>query len=179
VKEAKLLNASVKIVPERRPMAKEKFPATQAVRTLKEHGADFLLHTYKYEKKGGTEVAARQLEVDEHRVVKTLVMEDDKGTAFLVLMHGDKEVSTKALARFLGVKTVTPCRPETAHKHTGYVVGGISPFGTRKPLRVYAEESVLHLPKVYINAGKRGLLAEMSPDALDKVLEPTPVNVAI
>jgi Cys-tRNA(Pro) deacylase len=160
-------------------MAKEKFPTTQAARTLKAHSVDFVLRTYKYEEKGGTEVASRQLEVDEHNVVKTLVMEDDKGTAFLVLMHGDKEVSTKALARFLGVKTVTPCTPETAHKHTGYVVGGISPFGTRKPLRVFAEESILHLPRIYINAGKRGLLAEMSADALDKVLKPTRVNVAI
>jgi Cys-tRNA(Pro) deacylase len=169
----------VNIVLERRLMVREKFPATQAVRSLKAHGADFVLHTYKYEEKGGTEVAARQLEADEHQVVKTLVMEDDKGTAFLMLMHGDKEVSTKALARFLGVKTVTPCTPETAHKHTGYVVGGISPFGTRKPLKTYVEESILHLRKVYINAGKRGLLAEMSPDVLSKVLKPTPVNVGI
>jgi Cys-tRNA(Pro) deacylase len=169
----------VTTVPEERLMGKEKFPATQAVRILKAHGASFGLHTYKYEEKGGTQVAAVQLGVDEHQVIKTLVMEDDKGNPFLILMHGDKEVSTKTLARLLGVKTVTPCTPETAHKHTGYVVGGISPFGTRKPLRVYAEEALLHLPRVYINAGKRGLLAEMSPDVLHSILKPTPVNVAI
>jgi Cys-tRNA(Pro) deacylase len=94
-------------------------------------------------------------------------------------MHGDKEVSTKTFARILGVKTVTPCTSEAAHKHTGYVVGGISPFGTRKPLKVYVEESIFHLPRVYINAGKRGLLAEMGPDALRSILKPTSVNVAI
>jgi Cys-tRNA(Pro) deacylase len=160
-------------------MAKEKFPATQAVRTLKAHGASFLLHTYKYEEKGGTEVAAKQLKADEHQVIKTLVMEDDKGNPFLILMHGDQEVSTKALARSLGVKTVNPCTPEAAHKHTGYVVGGISPFGTRKALEIYIEASILDLPKIYINAGKRGLLAEMAPKDLDSLLKPVPVNVAI
>jgi len=160
-------------------MPKEKLPITQAVRMLMEKGADFTLRTYKYEEKGGTPVASRELGVDEHQVVKTLVMEDDRKNPLLILMHGDNQVSTKNLARVLGVKSVEPCDPETAHRHTGYVVGGISPFGTRKPLKVYVEASVLELPMIYINAGKRGLLAEMSPDVLKKVLNPTAVNVAI
>jgi Cys-tRNA(Pro) deacylase len=160
-------------------MAKDKLPVTQAVRMLKEKGANFTLHTYNYEEKGGTPVASRELGVDEHQVIKTLVMEDNRKNAFLILMHGDNQVSTKNFARVLGVKSVEPCDPETASRHTGYVVGGISPFGTRKPLKVYIEASILVLPKIYINAGKRGLLAEMSPQELKKVLNPIPVNVAI
>ena len=117
--------------------------------------------------------------VDEHLSIKTLVMEDEKGQPFLVLMHGDKKVSTKALARFLGVKTVRPCDPHVARKHTGYVVGGTSPFGTRKHLKVYVEASILDLPKIYINAGKRGLLAEISPVDLARILNAEPVNIAI
>ncbi len=146
---------------------------------LKENGVKFTLRTYKYEEKGGTPVASRELGVDEHQVIKTLVMEDDLKKPLLILMHGDNQVSTKNLARVLGVKSVEPCDPETAHRHTGYVVGGISPFGTRKPLQVYVEASILDLPKIFINAGKRGLLAEISPDDLNKVLNPTPVNVAV
>lgn len=160
-------------------MPKDKFPATQALRFLKDRGAPFVPRLYDYEEKGGTGVAAREMGVDEHLVVKTLVMEDDKRTPLLILMHGDQEVSTKALARILGVKTVTPCTPEAANRHTGYVVGGISPFGTRKALRVLVEESILDLSRIYINAGKRGFLVEMSPADLAKVLNPTPVNVAI
>ena len=136
---------------------------TQAVRFLKDKGTPFTPRLYNYQEKGGTEVAARELGVDEHLVVKTLVMEDEKGVPLLILMHGDKEVSTKALARTLDVKTVTTCTPEAANKHTGYIVGGISPFGTRKALRVYVEASILNLPRIFINAGKRGFLAEMSP----------------
>jgi Cys-tRNA(Pro) deacylase len=112
-------------------------------------------------------------------VIKTLVMEDDRGNPLLILMHGDKKVSTKALARFLGVKTVMPCDPQVAHRHTGYVLGGISPFGTRKPLKVYVEASIMNLTKIYINAGKKGLLAEMSPRDLARILNIIPVNVAI
>ena len=160
-------------------MPKDKFPATQAVRFLKNKGIPFVLRLYNYQEKGGTEVAARELGVDEHLVVKTLVMEDDKGNPLLILMHGDREVSTKALARILDVKTVTSATPEAANRHTGYIVGGISPFGTRKTLRVYVEASILDLPRIYINAGKRGFLAEMSPADLKKALNPTPVNVAI
>jgi len=160
-------------------MAKDKLAITPAVRMLKEKGADFTLRTYKYEEKGGTPVASRELGVDEHQVIKTLVMEDERKNPLMILMHGDKQVSTKNLARVLGVKSVEPCDPETAHRHTGYVVGGISPFGTRKPLKVYVESSVLELPKIYINAGKRGLLAEMTPQELKRVLNPIAVNVAI
>jgi len=160
-------------------MAKERLPTTQAVRQLKEHGADFSLYPYTYEEKGGTTVAAAELNVDEHLVIKTLVMEDDKGHPLLILMHGDKRVSTKALARDLGVKTVRPCDPQVAHRHTGYSLGGISPFGTRRPLKVYVEASIMNLPKIYINAGKRGLLAQMSPRDLARILNTIPVNVAI
>jgi Cys-tRNA(Pro) deacylase len=160
-------------------MPKDKFPATQAVRFLKDRRILFVSHLYNYQEKGGTKVAALELGINEHQVIKTLVMEDDKGGPLLVLMHGDKEVSTKALARFLDVKAVTACTPEAANKHTGYIVGGISPFGTRKILRVFVEASILDVHRVYINAGKRGFLAEMSPADLNKVLNPTPVNVAV
>lgn len=160
-------------------MAKDKLPVTPGIRLLRERGIDFKESPYKYEERGGTEVAARELGVDEHQVIKTLVMEDEHRNTFIVLMHGDREVSTKALARVLGVKTVTPCTAATAEKHTGYMVGGISPFGTRKPLPVYVEASILSLPRIYINAGKRGLLAELSPGDLGRALKPlTPVSVA-
>lgn len=157
-------------------MSKQKVPSTNAIRVLNEHKADFLLHQYKYEEKGGTKVAARELKTDEHLVIKTLVMQDENGSPFLMLMHGDKNVSTKALARTLGVKTISPCDPHEANKQTGYFVGGISPFGTRKPLRVYIETSIIDLPKIYINAGKKGLLAEMSPKELVRILHPETVN---
>jgi Cys-tRNA(Pro) deacylase len=160
-------------------MAKERFSTTQAIRALRKQGVDFTLRTYKFEEKGGTEVAARELGLDENQVIKTLVMEDELGSPFLVLMHGDRQVSTKALARTLGVKSVRPCEPHVAHKHTGYFVGGISPFGTRKHLRVFVEQTILGLATIYINAGKKGLLAEMSPGVLEKILNPTPVRVAI
>ena len=158
--------------------AKRKTPATRAALVLKEHGMPFSLHTYAYEDKGGTRTAAEALGVDEHRVIKTLVMENDRGEPFLVLMHGDRTVSTKALARALKVKAVTPCTPERANRHTGYLVGGISPFGTRKALKVYVEESILSLPNLYINAGKRGLLARLRPEDLRTILQPSPVNAA-
>jgi len=160
-------------------MSKEKFPTTQAIRSLKHHKIAFFIQPYTYEEKGGTAVAARELNLDEHRVVKTLVMEDENGHPFLILMHGDNKVSTKALARALGVKTVSPCDPKVAQKHTGYLVGGTSPFGTKKPLRIYIEKTIIDLKKIYINAGKRGLLAEISPNDLVKTLNPTAVNVAI
>jgi len=160
-------------------MPKDKFPATQAVRFLKERNVLFVLRLYKYQEKGGTGVAARELGVDEHLVVKTLVMEDDTGSPLLMLMHGDKEVSTKALARTVGARAITPCSAEAANRHTGYTVGGISPFGTRKAMRVFVEASVLELPRIYINAGKRGFLAEISAADLKRVLHPTPVTVAI
>ena len=136
-------------------------------------------NTFVHIDEGGTTVTARELNVDEHLVVKTLVMETDNGDPLLILMHGNKQVSTKALARTLEVKTVKPCEPLIAHKHTGYFVGGISPFGTRKSLKVYVEASIMEFPTIYINAGKKGLLAKMSPGDLKKILNLIPVSVAI
>ena len=159
-------------------MAKERFPVTSAIRFLREHQVDFIERPYKYEEHGGTETAAKVFGVDEHLVIKTLVMEDDGKRPFIILMHGDKEVSTKALARTIGVKSVNPCTPEVALKHTGYMVGGISPFGTKKVLPIYVEETILSLPKIFINAGRKGLLAEMFPSELMRVLKPIPVRVA-
>jgi Cys-tRNA(Pro) deacylase len=159
-------------------LSKEKFPVTNAIRFLKEHQVEFIERPYRYGEKGGTEVAAQALGVDEHLTVKTLVMEDEKKSPLIILMHGDKEVSTKELARVLGVKSVTPCSSETALKHTGYMVGGISPFGTKKRLPVYVEETILSLPRIFINAGRRGLLCEMSPKDLVRLLNPIAVRVA-
>ncbi len=139
---------------------------------------DFIERPYKYEAHGGTGTAARAFGVDEHLVIKTLVMEDDEKKPFIILMHGDREVSTKTLARTMGVKSVNPCAPEVALKHTGYMVGGISPFGTKKPLPTYVEESILSLPRIFINAGRRGLLCEILPADLIKALNPKPVQVA-
>jgi Cys-tRNA(Pro) deacylase len=160
-------------------MIEIKYPTTQAIRIFKEHGIPFVIHSYKYEEHGGTATAARELQVDEHSVIKTLVMETERHEPLIVLMHGDKEVSTKNLARLLGVKTVSPCESDAALKHTGYIVGGISPVGTRKRLKVYLEKSIGELPVIYINAGKRGLLAEISPQDLIKALNPVFVEVAL
>ena len=147
-------------------MAKEKFPITPAIRMLRSKKIPFNLRTYTYEDRGGTSVSARELHVDEHMVIKTLVMEDEEKRPLIILMHGDRQVSTKNLARTLGVKSINPCDPQVAQKHTGYLVGGTSPFGTRKSLKVFMESSIMSLPKILINAGKRGLLAEMTPDDL-------------
>ena len=141
-------------------------PVTTAVRALKAAGIPFVPHLYAYEEHGGTAHAARSLGVDEHSVIKTLVMEADGKKPLLVLMHGDREVSTKQLARTLGVKRVVPCDPQTAHRHTGYMVGGISPFGTRSPLPIAVEVSILGLERIFINGGKRGFLAELDPSSL-------------
>jgi len=159
-------------------MAKEPASVTQAIRFLRKHAVTFTLRSYKYEERGGTEVASRELGVDEHRVIKTLVMEDEKKTPLIILMHGDREVSTKELARTLGVKLIQPCDPATANRHTGYLVGGTSPFGTRKQIPVYIEKTILDIPLIIINAGKKGLLAEMATADILRVLKPTPVNVA-
>jgi Cys-tRNA(Pro) deacylase len=159
-------------------LTKEKLPITPAIRFLREYQVDFIERPYKYEEHGGTETAAKALGIDEHLAIKTLVMEDEQKSPFIILMHGDKEVSTKTLARTMGVKSVTPCTPEAAFKHTGYMVGGISPFGTKKALPVYVEETILSLPRIFINAGRRGFLAEISPADLVRVLKPIPVKVA-
>jgi Cys-tRNA(Pro) deacylase len=159
-------------------LTKEKLPITPAIRFLREYQVDFIERPYKYEEHGGTETAAKALGIGEHLAIKTLVMEDEQKSPFIILMHGDKEVSTKTLARTMGVKSVTPCTPEAAFKHTGYMVGGISPFGTKKALPVYVEETILSLPRIFINAGRRGFLAEISPADLVRVLKPIPVKVA-
>lgn len=160
-------------------MSKEKIPSTPAILALRAKGADFSIHTYAYEEKGGTRVSSAKLGVDEHCVIKTLVMEDESAKPLIILMHGDKEVSTKALARFLGVKSIAPCKPDIAHKHTGYLVGGTSPFGTKKPLSIYMEKSIIDLQEILINAGARGLLAKMPPSELVRILKPQEVSVAI
>lgn len=161
-------------------MAKpEHVSETPATRFLRSHGVAFTGHPYPYEEHGGTRVSARELGVGEHQVVKTLVMEDEDAKPLLVLMHGDRKVSTKNLARQIGVKSVAPCKPEAAQRHTGYLVGGTSPFGTRKRLPVYVERSVLALERIYINGGRRGYLVSLTPGELVRVLQPTPVDVAL
>jgi Cys-tRNA(Pro) deacylase len=160
-------------------MAKEKTPVTPAVRTLRAAGVQFTDHLYAYEEKGGTAVSARELGVDEHCVVKTLIMEDDKKNPFIVLMHGDRQVSTKELARVIGARAVTPCTPETAQRHSGYMVGGTSPFGTRKEMPVYLEETIPGLPKIFINGGKRGYLVGLDPKEVVRLLKPALVKVGI
>ena len=151
--------------------------ATPAIHFLSKHGVAFTEHTYRYEERGGTRVSARELGVDEHAVIKTLVMQDDRKQPLIVLMHGDREVSTKNLARQIGAKSVEPCEPAVAEKHTGYLVGGTSPFGTRKPLPVYMERSIVDLEQIHINGGRRGFLVRLTPAELVRVLSPTLVDV--
>jgi Cys-tRNA(Pro) deacylase len=139
----------------------------------------FTEHLYRYEAKGGTAVSARELGLDEHAVIKTLVMEDEKAAPLIILMHGDREVSTRELARQIGAKTVAPCQPEVAQRHTGYLVGGTSPFGTKKPLPIFAEATLFDMPRLWINGGSRGFLVGLEPAALAAVLQPTLVRVAI
>ncbi len=155
------------------------YPVTPAVRLLREKNAEFAPHLYDFVEKGGTRHSAEALGVDEHAVVKTLVLETDARKPLIVLMHGDREVSTKGLARTLNVKSVQPCDPATAQKHTGYLVGGTSPFGTRTQLPVYVERTIFALPKIYINGGKRGFLVEIEPQILQKLLTIQEVEVAL
>ncbi|MEP6702776.1 MAG: Cys-tRNA(Pro) deacylase [Betaproteobacteria bacterium] len=159
-------------------MAQDKTPVTLAVRVLREHGVDFTSHPYEYEERGGTEVSARELGVDEHAVIKTLIMEDEAKRPMIVLMHGDREVSTKSLARQIGVKTIQPCAPAVADRHSGYQVGGTSPFGTRRPMPVYMERSIAELPRIYINGGRRGYLVGVAPGEVTRVLQPVLVDAA-
>ena len=156
-----------------------KFPVTPAIRVLRKEKAAFEEHLYAYEERGGTAVSARELDVPEEIVVKTLVFEDERGNPLIVLMNGGDHVSTKNLARTLGRKTIQPCKPEIAQKHTGYQVGGTSPFGTRKRLPIYMESRIRDLDKVYINGGKRGFLVSLHPDELIRILKPEPVAVAV
>jgi Cys-tRNA(Pro) deacylase len=160
-------------------MSKPASPSTPATRLLRERGIAFSEHFYRYEDRGGTRVSARELNVDEHAVVKTLVMEDDERRPLIVLMHGDREVSTKQFARLIGTRSVAPCKPDVANRHSGYLVGGTSPFGTRKPMPVYMERTILDLPLVYINGGSRGFLLGIAPRDIVAVLAPTLVEVGI
>jgi Cys-tRNA(Pro) deacylase len=160
-------------------VGKDKAPVTMAVRELKAAGIKFRNHLYKYEDHGGTAVCAREFGVDEHIIIKTLVMEDENADPFIVLMHGDMEVSTKTLARQVGAKTVKPCRAETAQKHTGYIVGGTSPFGTKRKMKVYIEETIIALPELYINGGRRGYLVSMRSEDIKRVLDIETINAGI
>ena len=153
-------------------------PETPATKFLRSHKIPFSSHLYTYEEHGGTKVSARELNVAEHAVVKTLVFEDENAKPLIVLMHGDHKVSAKVLARQIGCKMVEPCEPEVANRHTGYLVGGTSPFGTKKPLPVYMEMTILDLPLIYINGGRRGFLVGVHPHDMLRVLNPTLVEVA-
>ena len=157
----------------------QKPPVTQAIRMLRAHHVAWTDHLYAYEEKGGTRVSARELGVDEHAVIKTLIMHDEQKRPLVVLMHGDCEVSTKNLARQLAVKSIEPCPPAIADKHSGYQVGGTSPFGTRQAIPVYMEASIAELPRIYLNGGKRGYLIGVDPADVVRVLQPTLVNVAV
>ena len=152
---------------------------TPATQTLRRAGVSFSEHLYDYVDHGGTAESARQLGVPEHEVVKTLVMQDDKSQPLIVLMHGDRQVSTKSLARAIGVKSVETCRPEVAQRHSGYLIGGTSPFGTRKPMPVWVEATVLELPRVLINGGRRGYLVGIDPALLSLLLDAKPVSCAL
>jgi len=158
---------------------REHVSETPATAYLRKHRVSFTEHVFEYEDHGGTRVAARELGVDEHAMVKTLVMEDERKAPLIVLMHGDRSVSTKNLARQANAKRIEPCRPEVAQRHSGYQVGGTSPFATRKVMPIYVERTVLDLPKIYINGGRRGYLVGIAPSELIRVLEPTLVEVGL
>lgn len=157
----------------------ENTPETQATQFLKSHKIPFSSHRYAYEEHGGTSVSARELNVAEHAVIKTLIFEDENGKPLIVLMHGDCKVSTKELARQIGCKKVEPCKPEVANRHTGYLVGGTSPFGTKKVMPIYLEQSILDLPLIYINGGRRGYLIGVHPHDIMRVLAPKTVSAAL
>jgi Cys-tRNA(Pro) deacylase len=161
------------------PMSKSRHVSeTPATQFLRRHGVAFGEHPYDYLEHGGTAESARQLGVDEHRVVKTLVMEDEHAKPLIVLMHGDRTVSTKNLARQIGAKRVEPCKPEVANRHSGYLIGGTSPFGTRKVMPVYVESSILELEQIWLNGGRRGFLVSIEPTVLTALLEAKPVQCA-
>ncbi len=154
-------------------------PSTNATRLLKQAGVAFSEHLYRYEEHGGTRVSAEALGVAEHAVIKTLVMEDERGAPMIILMHGDREVSTRELARQIGAKSVQPCRPDGANRHSGYLVGGTSPLGTKKAMPIHAEATIFDLPRIYLNGGSRGFLVGLDPRDLERVLQIKRVTVAI
>ena len=154
-------------------------PETPATRFLRKHQVAYSSHLYTYEEHGGTKVSARELDVDEHQVVKTLVMEDESQKPLIVLMHGDCKVSTKELARQIGCKKVEPCKPEAANRYTGFLVGGTSPFGTKRTMPVYIEKTILDLPLIYINGGRRGYLVGIHPSDLQRLLSPVVVQMVL
>ena len=158
---------------------KEHISETQATQLLRKHHVSFEEHPYPYEEHGGTSVSARELNVPEHAVIKTLVMQDEAAKPLIVLMHGDCKVSTKNLARGIGCKSVEPCKPEVAQRHSGYMIGGTSPFGTKKAMPVYVEASILELPRIYINGGRRGFLVSLAPQVLLDLLKAKPVQCAL
>jgi len=155
------------------------YPVTMAVRALRQHKVDFTAHLYTWEARGGTRASSEHLGVDEHQVIKTLIFEDDAKKPLCILMHGDREVSARNLARHIGVKSVAPCAPEVADRHSGYQVGGTSPFGLKRAMPVYCEKGVTELPRIWINGGARGFLVGMDPRELLRVLKPVLVEVAI
>jgi len=158
---------------------KEHISETPATQLLRKHKVAFTEHPYDYEEHGGTGVSSRELGVDEHHVVKTLVMQDEAAKPLIVLMHGDCKVSTKNLARNIGCKSVEPCKPDVASRHSGYMIGGTSPFGTRKTMPVYVEDSILALETIYINGGRRGYLVGIRPQVLTELLSAKPVHCAL
>ncbi len=158
---------------------KEHVSETPATQFLRKHRILFSEHPYDYEEHGGTAVSSRALSVAEHHVVKTLIMQDDKAKPLIVLMHGDRKVSTKNLARQIGCKSVEPCKPDVANRHSGYLIGGTSPFGTRKAMPVYIEQTILALDKIYINGGRRGYLVGITPVVVTELLQATPVHCAL
>jgi Cys-tRNA(Pro) deacylase len=157
---------------------REHAPETPATTFLRQHNVSFTEHLYNYVERGGTAESAKQLGADEHAVVKTLVIEDQDAKPLLILMHGDRQVSLKNFARQIGAKKIDPCKPDVAQRHTGYQVGGTSPFGTRKNLPVYVERSILALPSIYINGGHRGFLVQIPPSVLTDLLHAQPVDSA-
>ncbi|MBK8524220.1 MAG: Cys-tRNA(Pro) deacylase [Betaproteobacteria bacterium] len=160
-------------------MKNENAPETPATKFLHAHGVAHSNHLYEYEEHGGTKISARELNVSEHAVVKTLVMEDENAKPLIVLMHGDRKVSTKELARQIGCKKVEPCKPEVANRHTGFLVGGTSPFGTKKQMPIYIEKTILDLPLIYVNGGRRGYLVGVHPHDILRVLQPKVVEAAL
>ena len=158
---------------------KEHISETQATQLLRKHQVSFEEHPYPYEEHGGTSVSARELGVPEHDVIKTLVMQDEAAKPMIVLMHGDCKVSTKNLARAIGCKSVEPCKPDVAQRHSGYMIGGTSPFGAKKAMPVYVEQSILALERIYINGGRRGFLVSLAPQVLVDLLKAKPVQCAL